>query len=288
MADAEAGALFSLVSPEAYIGAFVQNGIRRDARALSELRPLVLSSNPFVPSAVVGSSMVQLGATRMCCAVQLQIGAPANLPNEGEVIFEVTLGPLCSHKYDQRGKPDDAYELESLLASAFTRNKRVLDLSQLCIVQDKHVFKLIVQIVCLSHAGNIQDAAVLAATYALRSVKLPDIEFAQGIGGGGDAIPRPVSDPTNSKGRPLKLLASPVSVTLCLFQRSLLVDPDQEEAQVAHGVFRCVLLEDGHICHLAHHSAKGGGFSKEDLAQAVALCSGAASQIRASLETPLP
>jgi len=281
--DAEQGALFSLINPEAYIGAFVQNGIRRDARTLSELRTLVLSSNPFVSNAagVVGSSMVQLGATRMCCAVQLQIGAPTNLPSEGEVSFEVTLGPLCSHKYDQRGKPDDAYELESLLASAFTKNNRVLDLSQLCIVQDKHVFKLIVQIVCLSHAGNIQDAAVLAATYALRSVKLPEIEFAQGISG--DAIPRPVSDPTNTRARPLKLLASPVSVTLCLFQRSLLVDPDQEEAQVAHGVFRCVLLEDGHICHLVHHSAKGSGFSTEDLAQAVALCSGAASQIRAFL-----
>lgn len=43
----------------------------------------------------------------------------------------------------------------------------------LCIVEGRHVWRLCLDIVCLSREGNLTDAAILAAIVALSDVILP-------------------------------------------------------------------------------------------------------------------
>jgi exosome complex RNA-binding protein Rrp42 (RNase PH superfamily) len=52
----------------------------------------------------------------------------------------------------------------------------VLRRQDLCITEGRHVWKLCLDIMCLSHEGSLLDAALLAAAAALSNVKLPPTE----------------------------------------------------------------------------------------------------------------
>lgn len=295
-----------VLNPEEFVRAFVAKGERKDGRKLNELRPLSITTNPFVSDCAgaingnlitVGSSMVHLGATRVCCAVTLQVGTPPALsPDRGDIDFEVTLGTICSQQYDQRGKPDDAYELESLIETVI-KNGNVVDLTQLCIEREKLAFQLNVHIVCLSHAGNLHDAAVLAAVAALGNTRLPDVvtesvsssggnvasnDGVRGIGSSGVASLKLSRDSS----RRLVLQHVPVPITVGIFDSSLLTDLTSEEQQAMHGYVRCAVLEDDTICYLAQFNGSnqtGAGTSSQELHKALAVCRDAARLIRSRL-----
>ena len=62
----------------------------------------------------------------------LHIGTPSPLaPDDGDLDFDVSLTGICDPKYENtRTKPDDALDLESLLASVFV-DGRIVDLKSL-------------------------------------------------------------------------------------------------------------------------------------------------------------
>jgi len=212
----------------------------------------------------------------MCCGVSLQIGTPSpTSPEQGAVEFDVTLGPLCSPGYDQRGKPEDAYELEMLLDAVLKQNCRVVDLSELCIEREKYAFQLDVHVVCLSAAGNLQDAALLAAMAALRNVRLPEVVL------GATEAPRISRD--GSKSRPLTLRCCPVPATVGLVGQQLLLDPSSAEMQGIDGVIRCVVLEDGSLCYVSQVDKTGTGLASAELSGAVDLCRASTNAVRAKL-----
>jgi len=283
--------LISALHPDSVLEAHVTAGIRDDGRAFSEARPLTITTNPFCAElgfgmeevVVVGSSMVQLGATRVCCGVTLQVGTPSSFfPDQGDIDFEVSLGPLCSPKYDQRGKPEEAYELEALLEAVIKQKTSMVDLSELCIEREIYAFQLYVNVVCLSADGHLPDAALLAAVAALRNVRLPGVIMEPRSGESvADTQVRLSRDA--SKSRPLSLKCCPVPVTVGVFGKTLLLDPSQTELQGLHGWVRCVMLEDGTMCHLAQVDCSGRGLSWAELQRAVGLCKLASEASRLKL-----
>ena len=274
--------LVAALDPRGFLGQYVKQGIRQDSRTLSEARALSISANPFVATGdagpvVVGSSMVQMGATRMCCSVTLQVGTPSAMsPDRGDFDMDVTLGALCSASYDQRGKPDDAYELEMLLETVLKRKCAILDLGELCIEPEKSAFQLNVSIICLSADGNIQDAALLAAVAALQNTSLPEAVADSTTG-----QVRISRDASKSRFLPLRCL--PVPVTVGLVSGELLLDPTLSEQQGLDGLLRCVVLEDGSLCHMAQSDFTGEGLTMADLGRAVEFCRKAAGEVRSTL-----
>lgn len=281
--------LFEL-QPEDEMRKLVVLGRRADGRGLREQRGIIISRNDYAPSyasnvganaVTIGSSLVHLGETKVACGVTLQVGVPTTLhPDRGAVEFDVSLGTLCSPRYDQRGKHDDAYELEALLDAVIHKNG-MLDLEQLCIERERHAFQLNVHVVCLSHAGNLQDTCLLAVVAALQATQLPE------------AIVQPAPGRTGADGHTvllsrekstlLRLRSLPVPVTLAVFDGALLLDPTQEELQVAHGVIRSVVLDDGSLGYFSHVDNRGAGMKAPDLLRVVEAAQGAALDIRQRL-----
>lgn len=281
--------LFEL-QPEGEMRKLVGQGKRADGRALLEQRGMSISRNDYTPSSAsnvggdvitIGSSLVHLGETKVACGVTLQVGVPTTLhPDRGAVEFDVSLGTLCSPRYDQRGKHDDAYELEALLDAVIHKNS-MLDLEQLCIERERHAFQLNVHIVCLSHAGNLQDACLLAVVAALQATQLPEaiVQPAPGrTGADGHTVLL-----SREKSASLRLHSYPVPVTLAVFDGALLLDPTQEELQVAHGVIRSIVLDDGSLGYFSHVDNRGAGFKAPDLLRVVAAAQAAAVEIRKRL-----
>jgi len=249
----DASFVLKLLDPESHLRSYVKNNVREDGRELLEERLLQVSpQGGSFSSSLCGSSMVQLGATRVACGVTLYVGTPAlATPAEGEVVFDVTLNALCSLKYDQRGKADDAFALESLLDSVFNKG-RVLDKKQLCIEAEKSAFRLSVSLMCLSHAGNLEDTVILAALAALANVRLPTpvtlSASSMSMSGVGSTTTVSVSEERTT---PLVFLHTPIPVTLGLFDEAFLLDPSIEEEQVLQGRVTIALKENGDMCYLS-------------------------------------
>ena len=125
-----------------HLRSYLSQGIREDGRGLLDQRPLSVNSGLLNNDVCFGSSFVSLGSTVVSCGITVLVGKPStNYPEHGDVgeshhfcvdrhffdnpsflsVFDVSLWPLASPKYDQRSKPDAAYVLEDRLNVIFTR-----------------------------------------------------------------------------------------------------------------------------------------------------------------------
>jgi exosome complex RNA-binding protein Rrp42 (RNase PH superfamily) len=86
---------------------------------------------------------------------------------------ELHLPPLCHPKYTSiQAQQEEGKALETFVQSVLLRCG-VVRREDLCIAEGRHVWKLNVDIQCLSHEGSLGDACILAAVSALADVRLP-------------------------------------------------------------------------------------------------------------------
>lgn len=189
------------------------------------------------------------GETTMTAVVCALVGSPSDLkPKCGDIEVFVTLSPVASGKYD-RTKSDEAVLLEGAV-SRIIKDSGIVDLSQLCITEGELVFVLRVHIMCLSNAGNLFDACILASALALSDTKLPSVTLENGV----------VVADTSSPPRSLILSYIPVPVTIGTFENHMLIDPSSLEEDILDGIFTVVCTPDGSIIHMVQ-SQKGVGVS---------------------------
>ena len=260
---------FKKLNPIGYLRSYLQNGIRPDGRMFDERRNLDIKVDVY--KHISGSSTISLGETTVTAGVTLLTGAPSHdSPNSGDIEVEVTLGPLCSPKYD-RSKSDDACEIEAILKDLLKRSS-LLDLTHLCIQEGDYAFRLKVNLLCLSYAGNLVDVCILALTTALSQTKLPSVKVEND---------RVVIDVLKAPTL-IVLYKMPIPVTLGLFENVFLVDPSAEEEEHLDGRFVAVLTEDGSPICIMHRSSKNG-FTKSLYEKALLLCQGIAKDIRGAI-----
>jgi len=121
------------------------------------------------------------------------------------VNFEVA--PLCSPNC-QPGPPTDEAQLLTCLVERGLISSKVLDLNSLCLVPDKLVWVIYVDLICLNHDGGLLSAAMCAATAALKDVRLPEV-----------IVDKEGSSKTVSahSSLPLPVLTSPFAATFSVF-----------------------------------------------------------------------
>ena len=208
-----------------------------------------------------GSAAVSLGGTSVMAVVTAMIGSPSNVsPCCGDVEVCVTLSSVSSANYD-RSKSDEAILLENAV-SDIIKGSGIIDLSQLCIVDGEQVYVLRINILCLSNAGNLFDASVLAAAIALSDTKLPSVIIEHNV-----ATVDPSCPP-----KPLTLLYIPVPVTVGVFDDHIFIDPSRVEEDIFDGVFSFGFSPDGSVLHMQHRH-KGSGASTKMLKQVLDHCS---------------
>lgn len=98
---------------------------------------------------------------------------PSSILSVASSGVEVQLPPLCHPKYTSlQTQHEEGRALETFVQSLVLKCG-VVRREDLCITEGRHVWKLNVDVHCLSHEGSLPDACALAALAALSDVKLP-------------------------------------------------------------------------------------------------------------------
>lgn len=89
-------------------------------------------------------------------------------PNEGYLIPNIDLPPLCSPKF-KPGPPSDQAQIYTKVLADIIQNACCINLEELCIIKEQLAWCLHADIICLDHDGAIVDACLLALIAALKS-----------------------------------------------------------------------------------------------------------------------
>jgi len=122
----------------------------------------------------------------------------------------------------------------------------------LCIESGKKVWLLLIDICPLNDAGNLFEAASLAALAALKDAKFPAFD--------GENV-----DHKQKTDKKLPLEKMLIAVTVIKIGHKFIVDPDTDEEKTVDARLTVSSIEDGTLCALQ----KGGDFSLtvEDIEQ---------------------
>lgn len=91
-------------------------------------------------------------------------------PENGFLIPNIDLTPLCSPKYRPSSTNDDSQVLTCNL-NDLIKDSGWIDLKKLCIAKEKLAWVLYCDITCVDYDGSVLDASVVAICAALRSRK---------------------------------------------------------------------------------------------------------------------
>lgn len=139
------------------------------------MRPIAINVNSI--DTADGSSIVKIGNTTIVCGIKAELSAPkASEQENGFIVPNIELTPLCSSKF-RPGPPTEEAQVYSRCLADIINNSECLDLKQLCIEKEKLVWVLYCDLSCFDHDGCILDASIIAIISALKTLKLPRVNY---------------------------------------------------------------------------------------------------------------
>ena len=215
-------------------------GIRLDGRKSTEYRkPIEVEHN--VVKTAEGSARVKIGDTEVIVGVKLEVGEPyPDTPDEGTIIVGAELLPLSNPEFELGPPGIQAIELARVVDRGI-RESKALDFKKLCIEKGEKIWMVIIDICPINDAGNLFDAASLAALAALKHTKYPAFD--------GEKV-----DYKQKTDKKLQLEKTPIAVTVIKIGDKFIVDPDTEEEMAIDARLTVSSIEDGTLCALQ----KGG------------------------------
>nr|ACZ26287.1 putative exosome complex exonuclease [Mayetiola destructor] len=229
---------YKIIHPIKYYRNYIAHNIRPDGREFDIFRPIRINIKSI--GSADGSAIVKLGNTTVICGIKAELTAPnVEEPQNGYLIPNIDLTPLCSPKYRSAASTDDAQVLTCHL-NDIIRDSKWIDLKQLCIAKEKLVWILYCDITCIDYDGSILDASVVALCAALRSLMLPKVQY---------DIETNNYTVHQTERSPLELSENcPVSTTCMVFdEKSIFADPDAEEEELANTLITIASC-DGELC----------------------------------------
>ncbi|MBT3298137.1 exosome complex protein Rrp42 [archaeon] len=192
-------------------------GKRLDNRGLLDYRqPIKIETS--ISKSAEGSAKVTIGDTVVLAGVKMSLEKPySDSPNEGGIMVNAELIPLSSSEYEPGPPGIKAVELARVTDRGI-RESHAIDFKKLCIEKGEKAWFVIIDIVPLNDAGNLFDAAGLAALAALKETRLRPIDEKTGA-----------VDYKGTTDTPLPLLKETLSVTVGKVGNHLMVDPTVEE-----------------------------------------------------------
>lgn len=168
---------------------------------------------------------MKIGNTTVICGVKAELAEPNNTdPSIGFLVPNIELSKLCSPKYRAIGSSVDAQILSQALFNIII-NSECLDPADLCISKGKLTWVLYCDLICLDDDGSILDVAVVSLMTALKTVRLPKIDY--------DADTKLIKVRDDEEKIPLNLKCLPVASTFMIFEKKyLLADPVADEESI--------------------------------------------------------
>jgi exosome complex RNA-binding protein Rrp42 (RNase PH superfamily) len=168
------------------------------------------------------------------------------------------------------------------------RSSRVVEMEDLSIEKGKSAWKLMVDVYCADHDGNVADAALVAVMAALKSLRLPAVSISDADHvvsiqpGSFSAVARrscPARethltacvnhDGAEGDSTALRLQHSAFSTSFALVHGSVLLDPTSSEEVEAAAAFTLTYTSDGQLCGV--HKAGGSTLEPSALQQCMAV-----------------
>ncbi len=227
----------------------LSKGFRLDGRKFDEYREATVEYGISSRSAE-GSARVKIGNTEVVAGVKMELGEPyPDNPDEGTIVVNMELLPMSSPEFESGPPSIAAVEMARVVDKAI-REGKALNFKKLCIKEGESMWMVLIDIYPINDAGNLFDAAALAALAALKDAKFPKLN--------GDKV-----DYKESTNKKLPLEKLPLSCTVIKVGNYFLVDPTPEEEKCVDARLTVGVLEDGTPCNLQ----KGGevGLSLEEI-----------------------
>jgi exosome complex component RRP42 len=190
---------------------------RLDLRTLTEYRqPIKIETN--ISWTAEGSAKVQIGETIVLAGVKLSLEKPYNdTPDEGGITVNAELTPLSSPDYEPGPPGIKAVELARVIDRGI-REAKAVDFKKMCITPGEKAWFLVIDIITLNDAGNLFDAAGLAALAALKAARYPTVDKSTWS-----------IDYKHKTDVALPLTKEPLAVTVYKINGNLMLDPTAEE-----------------------------------------------------------
>ncbi|MEM4239854.1 MAG: exosome complex protein Rrp42 [Candidatus Woesearchaeota archaeon] len=219
---------------------YIAKGLRYDGRKLDEFRQVSVEYG--VSHMAEGSARVKIGETEVLAGVKLGVETPyPDTPAQGNLMVNAELTPMSSPLFETGPPGDQATEIARVVDRGI-RETKTIDLTKLCIQEKEKVWSVMIDICTINDAGNLLDAAALAAIAALKDAVFPEIDK------------EGVVDYSKKTGKSLPLLQTPVEVTVLKIGEHLLVDPLPEEEAEADARLTVAFNDKDMLCAMQ----KGG------------------------------
>lgn len=247
----------------------IVKGKRVDERGPLDYRPLKIT--PGTVEKANGSTMVDLGRTKVLAGIKIEPGTPfPDTPDEGILTVNAEFVPLASPTFEAGPPDENSIELARVVDRGI-RESKAIDLKKLCIEPGKKVFVVFVDIYVLDHDGNLIDAAGMAALGALISAKMHAFEVKNGELQIKDQI------------IPLPLANYPVPVTAVKIDGSIVLDPSLKEEQVTSCRLTVTTTKDNNIC--AMQKGGLGVFTPDEVKQIVSTAISKSKDLRQRIQS---
>ncbi len=244
----------------------LEEELRFDGRKPLEMRDVLVEYS--ISKNAEGSARVKIGDTEVLAGVKLSFGTPySDTPDQGALMVDAELSPMSSPDFET-GPPDiKAIELARVVDRGI-REAKTIDMKKLCVEKGEKVWMVSIDIVTINDAGNLLDAAGIAALAALKDTRFPKIED--------DMIK--YGEYTDEK---LPLTKEPIPVTILKIGKHLIVDPTVDEESEFDAKLT-VTTTDGIIC--AMQKGGKGTINVEDVEKMAEISLEKAGGIRKHIE----
>ena len=230
------------MKPNEYVKDLLVKNLRGDGRKLDEYRTIIVETGISSKSAE-GSARVKIGDTEVVAGVKMDTGEPyPDSPNEGTMMVNVELLPLASPDFETGPPGFDSIELSRVVDRGI-RESKMIDFKKLCIKKREKIWMVFIDIYPINDAGNLFDAAALAALLALKDAKMITYDEKN------DVV---LYDKKTSKSLPLS--KTPVACTVYKINGAFVIDPNNEEEEFIDS--RLTVVSDGIKIHAMQKGGK--------------------------------
>ncbi|XP_011501884.1 PREDICTED: exosome complex component rrp45 [Ceratosolen solmsi marchali] len=221
-----------------FVNKAVSIDTRLDGRTLLEPRLLRINIGSNW-----GSCIVSLGQTKVAAQVSCDVRQPkTSRPNEGMLHINVEFSALAALHFDNT-KQSEATSLINRQLEKCLKDSKCVDLESLCIVADKKVWNIRIDVNIINHDGNLIDCASIASLTALMHFHRPDVTST-----GEEVI---IHSFTEKDPLPLTLYHHPVCISFITFENGkTVVDPTHLEERVGSAILTLTVNSYQEICSL--------------------------------------
>jgi exosome complex component RRP42 len=245
----------------------LDENMRFDGRANDDYREIKIETD--ISGTAEGSAKVTIGDTVVIAGVKLSLEKPyPDTANKGNFMMNAELLPLSSNSFETGPPSIGAIELARVVDRSI-RESGSINMEDLCVEPGEKVWMIICDVCSINNAGNIFDAASIAAVAALKHARFPTLD--------GDVI-----DYKKRTDKKLPMKDTPLAITVWKIGDKIIVDPLLAEQEVFDARLTVASRGDGSVCALQ----KGGTYplTEEDVGIMVDIALKKAKQVRKQIE----